>query len=152
MRRWGSLAHALAPPLLPPLAHALGERVGGGGGGWHCGWDWGCLSWSLTHGVGGGGGSAEIPLSPPSPVLARSPPLPGPSQLLVRDSRSCSRNSGGLCRERTHSRSPRASRSSSRAACGERYRDRSRLVGSRVRTRVSRSSFTGRFFFFFFFF
>ena len=84
---------------------------------------------------GGGGGSAEIPTSQPSPMLARSPPLPGPSELLVRDSRSHSRSSGGLRRER--------SRSCFRAARSERYQDRSRLMGSRVRTRVSRSRFTG---------
>ena len=76
---------------------------GGGGGRWRCGWDWGCLSWSFPH-RGGGGGSAEIPPSQPSPVLARSPPLPGPSELLVRDSRSRSCNSGIM--QGMHPRTP----------------------------------------------
>ena len=54
----------------------------------------------------GGGGSVEIPPSQPSPVLARSTPLPSPSELLVHDSQSRSRNSGGLRRKRIRSRSP----------------------------------------------
>ena len=92
--------------LFSLLLHSLSGREAGGCE-WHCGWDWA------------------------SPVLARSPPL-----LLVRDSQSCSRSSGGLRRERSRSHLPRAYRGSSRAARGERYRDRSRSVGSRVTSRV----------------
>ena len=42
----------------------------------------------------GWGGSAVIPPSQPSLVLARSPPLPGPSGLLLRDSQSHSCSPG----------------------------------------------------------
>ena len=103
-----------APPLLPPLAHTVGER-GGDAGSVVAGTGAVSADPSLTECVcvgGGGGGSAEIPPSQHS-MVARSPPLPGPSELLVHDSWSRLRNSGGLRRECTLSRSPRASWSSS---------------------------------------
>ena len=112
---------------------------GGGGGSVVAGSGAVSADSSLTW---GGGGSAAIPPSLPSPVLARSPPVPGPSGLLVCDSQSHSRSPGALRRVRTRSRSPRASQSSSGEAHGEQCWDRSRSVGSRVRTRVSRSRFT----------
>ena len=125
-------------------AHSKGE--GGGGGAQVALWLGAGLSQLIPplRRAGGGGGSAAIPPFQPSPVLARSPPMSGPSGLLVCDSQLHSHSSGGLRRERTRSRSPRASRSSSGESRGERCRDRSHSVGSRVRTRVSRSRFTIR--------
>ena len=77
-----------------------------------------------------------IPPSQPSPVLARSHPVPGPSGLLVCGSQS--HTAQGLRRECTRSRS------SSGEARGEQRRDRSRSVGSRVRTCVSCSRSSSR--------
>ena len=116
------------PLPLPPLS--VGQGVAGEAFGVSCARSWGGGGGGVVAGTGAvsagpsltggwGGGSAEIPPSQPSPVLARSPPLPGPSELLVCDSRSRSRNSGGLLRERTRSHSPHASGSSSRTARGE---------------------------------
>ena len=84
------------------------------------------------------GGSAAIPCFP-AVSYTRSP---GPFGLLVCDSRSHSRSPEGLRREHTCSHSSRASQSSSGEARGEQCRDCSRLVGSRVRTRVSSSRST----------
>ena len=118
---------------------------GGGGTRWHCGWEWGRLSRFLPHRGRGRGGGNQLQFPLPSLHLCSLALLPCLVYLgCWCATLGCVHSARGDCVGNAPALSPRAARSSSREARGERCRDRSRSVGSWVRTLVSRSSSTSR--------